>query len=158
MFLRICEKHGNASLHHFSKDGKLLRTVGGPGNKPGEFRLPHSLWIDDNGLVWVADRDNYRIEVFDGQGDLVKCFDPIYPYNIPYGLSTLWGNEQYVFCSQDSRGIVVYDVKALNFVGFIAAPNGSPILGHSLCGDSEGSLYTGNLHPDPMVTKLIRIQ
>lgn len=149
--------YGNTSLHHFSKDGKLLKTVGGPGSEPGKFRLPHSLWVDDKGRVWVADRDNHRVQLFDGAGKLLRGFEPIYPEGSPYGPSTLWGDDRYVYCSQDSRGIIAYDVRTLEFVGLIEAPADSAVLGHSMCGDAQGNLYIGHLHTERMVSKLERI-
>ena len=149
--------YGNASLHHFSKEGRLLRTVGGPGRGPGQFRLPHALWIDSEGRIWVADRDNFRVELFDEVGDLIRCFEPVLPHNSPYGPSTIWGDGQYIFCCQDSRGIIVYDEITLDLVGLIETCDGSPLLSHSICGDAYGNLYIGNLHPEPMVIRLVRI-
>ena len=150
--------YGNTSLHQFSPDGKLLRTVGGPGAEPGKFRLPHALWITADGRIWVADRDNHRVQLFDRDGALIRAFDPVYPVGSPYGPSTLWGDDTYVYCSQDSRGISIYDQKETELYGILEAPAGSGILGHSLCGDGNGSLYIGHLHPEPMVTRLERIR
>jgi len=149
--------YGNTSLHQFSADGKLLRTVGGPGPEPGKFRLPHSLWIDARGQVWVADRDNYRVQVFDQTGALIRCMPPVYPEGTPYGPSTLWGDDTRVYCSQNSRGILVYDQNTLEMEGIMEAPFGAPVLGHSLCGDAQGNLYIGHLDPEPMVTRLTRL-
>lgn len=149
--------YGNTSLHHFSKEGTLLKTVGGPGIEHGKFRLPHSLWIDGEGRVWVADRDNHRVQLFDSEGELVKCFDPVYPDGIPYGPSAMWGDDRYIYCCQSSRGIIVYDVRTLEYVGMIEAHAGSPILGHSICGDAAGNLYIGHLETEPMISKLEKI-
>ena len=149
--------YGNTSLHQFSSDGRLLRTVGGPGIEPGKFRLPHALWIDREGRIWVADRDNHRVQLFDSEGRLLRCFPPCYPVGSPYGPSTLWGDGRFVFCCQDSRGILVYDEQKAEEYGLMEAPLHSSLLSHSVCGDSHGSLFIGNLHPEPMVTKLERI-
>ena len=149
--------YGNTSLHQFSGAGRLLRTLGGPGREPGKFRLPHALWIDGRGRIWVADRDNHRVQLFDGEGRLIRCFDPVYPEGTPYGPSTLWGDGHYIFCAQNSRGILVYSEADAEPMGMFEAPLGAPILGHSICGDSEGNLYIGHLHPEPMVTKLERL-
>ena len=149
--------YGNTSLHQFSPEGKLLRTVGGPGVEPGRFRLPHALWIDGGGRIWVADRDNHRVQLFDGEGRLIRCFEPVYPEGSPYGPSTLWGDGERVYCAQNSRGIIVFSEADGEMLGIIEAPLGSCVLGHSICGDSGGSLYIGHLHPEPMVTKLERI-
>ena len=41
---------------------------GRPGTDPGEFNLPHNITCDDGGWVYVADRENHRVQVFDGNG------------------------------------------------------------------------------------------
>jgi DNA-binding beta-propeller fold protein YncE len=47
----------------------LLSSFGSPGTGPGEFNLPHSLWFDDDsGRLFVADRENHRVQVFDEDG------------------------------------------------------------------------------------------
>ena len=145
------------SLHHFSREGKLLRTVGGPGIEPGKFRLPHGLWIDSRGRVWTADRDNHRVQVFDAEGELLRCFDPVWPENTPYGPSNLWGDGTFIHVCQNSRGILIYREEDMTFQGILEAPFGFPTLGHSICGDARGNLYIGHLDPEPMVSRLERI-
>lgn len=149
--------YGNTSLHHFSREGKLLRTVGGPGIEPGKFRLPHGLWIDSRGRVWTADRDNHRVQVFDAEGKLLRCFDPVWPENTPYGPSNLWGDGTFIHVCQNSRGILLYREEDMTFQGILEAPFGFPTLGHSICGDARGNLYIGHLDPEPMVSRLERI-
>lgn len=152
-----CDGYGNTSVHRFDKQGKLELTFGGPGSDPDKFRLPHAIWIDRKNRVWIADRDNHRIELYDRDGGLIRCFDPIYPIGTPYGPSTLWGDDQFIYCCQNSRGIAIYDQETLD-MSLLEAPITSGIMGHSMCGDSQGSLYIGHLNPEPMVTKLERIR
>jgi NHL repeat len=64
----VSDGYGNACVHKFSPDGKLLKSWGGPGSAPGEFNLPHNICCDHDGWVYVADRENHRIQVFDGEG------------------------------------------------------------------------------------------
>jgi DNA-binding beta-propeller fold protein YncE len=66
--LYVSDGYGNACVHTYSPEGKLLRTWGGPGSGPGEFNLPHNICCDADGWVYVADRESHRIQVFDGQG------------------------------------------------------------------------------------------
>lgn len=66
--LYVSDGYGNACVHKFAPDGRLLRSWGGPGSDPGEFNLPHNIACDAAGLVYVADRENHRIQVFDGDG------------------------------------------------------------------------------------------
>lgn len=64
----IADGYGNARIHKFSPDGRLLRSWGGPGTRPGEFNIPHNLCCDSDGLIYVADRENHRIQIFGSDG------------------------------------------------------------------------------------------
>src|SRR5207253_7915098 len=66
--LYISDGYGNARIHKFSLDGKLLSSWGEPGTDPGQFNLPHNICCDPDGWVYVADRENHRVQVFDGDG------------------------------------------------------------------------------------------
>src|SRR5262245_15920708 len=66
--LYVTDGYGSARVVKFSKDGKYLLQWGKRGKGPGEFGLPHNLVIDAQGRVYVTDRDNQRIEVFDASG------------------------------------------------------------------------------------------
>jgi DNA-binding beta-propeller fold protein YncE len=64
----VSDGYGNACVHKFSPDGKLLKTWGTPGSEPGEFNIVHNIVTDSDGWVYVADRENHRVQVFDGNG------------------------------------------------------------------------------------------
>ena len=53
---------------NISPDGKLLKTWGEPGTDPGQFNIVHNIATDADGWVYVADRENHRVQVFDGNG------------------------------------------------------------------------------------------
>jgi DNA-binding beta-propeller fold protein YncE len=55
-------------VHKYSPDGKLLLSWGEPGTDPGQFNIPHNIATDPEGWVYVADRENHRVQVFDGNG------------------------------------------------------------------------------------------
>jgi sugar lactone lactonase YvrE len=57
-----------ARIAKFSRDGKFVKTWGKLGSAPGEFRTPHGLAFDSRGRLFVADRGNDRIQVFDQDG------------------------------------------------------------------------------------------
>ncbi len=57
----MADGYGNARVHRFDRDGRLLLSWGQPGTGPGEFSCPHSIWIDAQDRVIVLDRDNNRI-------------------------------------------------------------------------------------------------
>jgi hypothetical protein len=64
----VSDGYGNARIHKYAPDGRLLFSWGGPGTDPGEFNLPHNISCDEAGFVFVADRENHRVQVFDGKG------------------------------------------------------------------------------------------
>jgi DNA-binding beta-propeller fold protein YncE len=64
----VSDGYGNACIHQYDPNGRLIRSWGGPGSGPGEFNLPHNLACDNDGWIYVADRENHRIQVFDRQG------------------------------------------------------------------------------------------
>ena len=67
--LYISDGYGNSRVHKFSADGKLLFSWGEPGKTgPGEFHVPHGVWVHTDGRVFVADRENNRIQIFDADG------------------------------------------------------------------------------------------
>lgn len=68
----VSDGYGNARVVKFSGDGTYLLEWGRRGNGPGEFGLPHNLVTDRQGRVYVSDRDNERIQVFDANGKLLS--------------------------------------------------------------------------------------
>jgi len=64
----VSDGYQNARVHKYAPDGRLLFSWGEPGTGPGQFNLVHNIACDDAGWVYVADRENHRVQVFDGQG------------------------------------------------------------------------------------------
>lgn len=64
----VSDGYGNSRIHHYSPDGKLLKSWGESGTGPGQFNIPHNLCCDPDGWIYVADRENHRVQVFDGNG------------------------------------------------------------------------------------------
>ena len=56
----------------FDKTGKFIKSWGGKGTGPGQFEVAHGIAIDAQGLLWVTDRENQRIQIFDGDGKFVR--------------------------------------------------------------------------------------
>ena len=66
-------KNGATSrISKFSPDGKFIKSWGKIGFKHGEFRTPHALMFDPQGRLWVADRGNHRLEIFDQDGNYLE--------------------------------------------------------------------------------------
>ena len=70
--LYVSDGYGNARIHAFAPDGRLLRSWGEPGDGPGQFRVPHGIAVDRDGTVYVADRENSRVQMFDPEGNYLR--------------------------------------------------------------------------------------
>jgi len=68
----VSDGYANPRVVKFSRDGKFLLEWGTRGNGPGEFQLPHNLVVDAQDRVYVTDRDNQRVQVFDANGKFLK--------------------------------------------------------------------------------------
>jgi DNA-binding beta-propeller fold protein YncE len=64
----VSDGYGNARVHRFSPDGRLRQSWGEPGSGPGQFHVPHGIAVDRVGTVYVADRENSRIQLFSADG------------------------------------------------------------------------------------------
>jgi sugar lactone lactonase YvrE len=63
---------GDARVLKFDKDGRFITSWGGKGKEPGQFDVAHGITFDPQGMLWVMDRENSRIEVFDTNGKFVR--------------------------------------------------------------------------------------
>jgi DNA-binding beta-propeller fold protein YncE len=65
----ISDGYGNSRVHKYDPRGRHLFSWGEPGTDPGCFNLPHNLATDAEGLVYVADRENHRVQIFNPRGE-----------------------------------------------------------------------------------------
>jgi sugar lactone lactonase YvrE len=63
---------GDPRVLKFDKTGKFVTSWGGKGKEPGKFEVAHGIAIDAKGLLWVTDRENQRIQIFDDKGTFVR--------------------------------------------------------------------------------------
>ena len=66
------KRGATARISKFSRDGKFIKAWGKLGMRHGEFRTPHAMVFDARGRLWVADRGNHRIEIFDQEGKYLE--------------------------------------------------------------------------------------
>jgi DNA-binding beta-propeller fold protein YncE len=64
----VADGYGNSRVHKFSPEGRLLFSWGEPGTDQGQFNIVHNIATDRDGYVYVADRENHRVQVFDSRG------------------------------------------------------------------------------------------
>jgi NHL repeat len=74
----VADGYGNARIHRYSREGLLEHSWGSPGVEPGHFAWPHNIVLDADDNLYVADRENHRIQVFDPDGDLISIWHDIY--------------------------------------------------------------------------------
>lgn len=149
----ITDGYGNARVHKFDRDGNLLKSWGEPGEGPGQFNLPHGIGIDSQGVLYVADRQNHRIQRFTTDGEFIDVWTG---FHRP---SDVWidGNDT-IFVAECKR-TSEFDaypsrVSILKRNGELLArldqetmysPEFGSRCAHGLAVDSEGSLYVAEV-------------
>jgi DNA-binding beta-propeller fold protein YncE len=79
----ISDGYGNNRVAHFDKAGRFVKDWGKLGTAPGEFSIPHAIAVDSRGRLYVADRNNVRVQVFDQAGRLLDVWANVVT---PWGL------------------------------------------------------------------------
>ena len=131
----MTDGYGNARVHKFSADGAHLLSWGEPGAAPGQFNLPHGLWIDRRGRVLVCDRENDRVQVFDQGGALLG----IWPTPLVGPAVFYVDRDDVVYVPEHNGGLF----SVLDLDGNRLARWGDPSFRsvHGVWGDSRGDLY-----------------
>ncbi|MPZ45979.1 MAG: hypothetical protein GEV05_21850 [Betaproteobacteria bacterium] len=131
----VSDGYGNARVHKFDATGRHVQSWGEPGTGPGQFNLPHGVWVDRRGRLLVADRENDRIQVFDQNGQLLdvwrtKLIGPAVMYVDAHDV---------VYTVEHNGGLV----SVLTLDGERLAQWGDPSFRscHGIWGDSRGDLY-----------------
>ena len=140
----VSDGYGNARVHKFTPDGTLLFSWGEPGVAPGQFRLPHCVCTDGQDRVWVADRENNRIQIFDPQGKFLRQWTGIgRPDDIFIDGSGV------VYVAELERGVAIFtmDGRLLARWGCQGGTSETDlfIAPHAIAVDSRGDLYVGEV-------------
>jgi DNA-binding beta-propeller fold protein YncE len=163
----VADGYANARVHKFAADGTLVKSWGEPGAGPGQFNLPHGIALDSAGQVYVADRENSRVQIFDGDGNyldqwtwpnrpsdlFIDAADRIYVAEMGFRPSPLpvhyrnWMSEpplghdtiaRVTVCEPD--GSIVARIG-----GADPFPPGNFVAPHGLWVDSTGAIYVGEV-------------
>lgn len=140
----VADGYGNAQAHKFSSDGRYLFSWGGPGTGPSQFRLPHNIWVDNKERVWIPDRENSRIQIFDSEGKLLNIWaDQLRPTDL------FIDDDDIVYISDlaDRVRIFTIDGKLLTEWGATGSDREKAlfIAPHAIAVDSQGSIYVGEV-------------
>jgi hypothetical protein len=119
--LFITDGYGNARVLEYSADGKRLRQWGEPGTGPGQFHLPHALQIAADGTIYVADRENGRIEKFNLDGKFLGEIDGLgRVYSIKLAGNVLWAGMAPLNLPTGAPGwLVEMDARTGRFLGHL---------------------------------------
>jgi sugar lactone lactonase YvrE len=134
----ISDGYGNSRVVHLSADGTYLGEWGNWGKQPGLFRTPHSIAVDAQGRVYVADRQNKRIQVFTGTGQFLSA------WNIKDRPFSLWVSQDqllYVACGSDTIRVLDLTGRQVTRWGTSGRRPGQFNEPHMLCIDAQGELY-----------------
>ncbi len=93
----VADGYGNSRIVHFDREGEFVKQWGKPGVEPGEFSIPHAIVRDPRGRLYVADRNNVRIQVFDESGRLLDVWNNLL---VPWGLCV--GNDDDIWACGSS--------------------------------------------------------
>ena len=155
--LYISDGYGNARVHKYTPDGEFVFSWGEPGIGAGQFMVPHNIAFNASGdLLYVADREAHRVQVFDTTGRHVTTWHDIHR---PCGLAV--GPDGNVYVGEQRVGNFMVDALNLGHAVSIFSPEGKLLarLGaphegegpgefiapHSIAVDSNGSVYVGEV-------------
>ncbi|WP_158747785.1 peptidyl-alpha-hydroxyglycine alpha-amidating lyase family protein [Acidisphaera sp. L21] len=156
----VADGYGNARIHVYAPDGRPLFGWGQPGTEPGQFNLPHNICCDDDGWIYVADRENHRIQVFDRKGryetQLNNLHRPsalmLFGRTCPVCIVGEVGPYMNVNRRTPNLGprisIMAHDGTLLSRIGVTPAAGQGPgqfYSPHGIAMDSQGDLYVGEV-------------
>jgi sugar lactone lactonase YvrE len=142
----VSDGYGNSRVVKFSKDGHYLTAWGTKGSAPGQFNLPHSVAVDSHGTVYVSDRENNRIQIFDANGKFLRQWTHL---GSAQNLFITPKDELWMITHRDAVEIRTYDCLAGRIMrvdlpsGKIIGSMESP--GHWIDVARSGDIYIGSL-------------
>jgi len=132
----------NMRIVKFSKDGSFIKEWGRKGSAPGEFNGSHGLAFDSRGRLFVADRENDRIQIFDQEGNFIAAWTQ---FGSPSGLFIT--PEDVLYVADMAEGIRFGSARDGSISGHIrpaaAPPGGTVRVAESVAVDVDGTVYAG---------------
>jgi DNA-binding beta-propeller fold protein YncE len=140
----VTDGYGNARVVAFSKEGRYLKEWGKKGTGDGEFHLPHAICLDRRGRLYVGDRENDRVQLFDPEGRFLASWTD---GGAPFGLVLAEDGRLFVADGRANR-VTVLDGngKALTRWGQTGSGPGQFLMPHAVCLDSRGDVYVAEIN------------
>ena len=154
----VSDGYGNSRIHKYSPDGTLLFSWGEPGTGPSQFNIPHNICTNKDGWVFLADRENHRIQVFDSNGKFeTQWVNMARPCGLYINGDTervyvgelgpaIGANDQ---ASGLGPRVSIYDTKGELLARLGGEPEGEQpgrfIAPHGVCVDSQENIYVGEV-------------
>lgn len=151
------DENSNARIVKFSKEGRFVKAWGRRGSSPGEFDTPHGLAFDSRGRLFVADRGNNRIQIFDQEGAFLEEWKQ---FSRPSGIYIDRNDVLYVADSESNsktnpgwkRGIRVGSARDGRVTAFIQDPEPDPekvvtSAAEGVAADADGNVYGAEVGP-----------
>lgn len=129
--LYVADGYGNSSVHRFNAAGEYMGSFGSPGSGPGQFRVPHSVSVSQDGRVYVADRENNRVQVFTPEGEFLAEWTD---FKCPMGVHI--DANQVVYVTDQIPRVSIYTLD-----GELLSRGRTFEGAHQVYTDSEGSIY-----------------
>ena len=95
----VSDGYGNSRVVKYDKDGRFIASAGTHGAEPGQLNLPHTIAADAKGNIYVGDRGNSRIQVFDNDLKLKAIYDKV---GAPWAVCITPGPHQYLYSSNSN--------------------------------------------------------
>ncbi|MGY8654249.1 MAG: peptidyl-alpha-hydroxyglycine alpha-amidating lyase family protein [Verrucomicrobiia bacterium] len=134
----IADGYGNSRVVKLDRNGKFLLAWGKKGAGVGEFDLPHAIRIDSKGLVYVGDRENDRVQVFDQSGKFIRQFGGF----APFGLHITPDDRLFVADGRANKVMVMtLEGKILREWGKLGSEPGNFNLPHGITVAADGAVY-----------------
>jgi DNA-binding beta-propeller fold protein YncE len=155
----VTDGYYNARVHKFSPDGKLILSWGSPGTNKGEFNIVHNIICDADGWVYVCDRENHRVQIFDGNGKYETQWVNMHS---PNSIDQSKGGGEKLFYITESGpsgsvnkwmpncgpNVLILDAKGDRLAMIGTNPQGTGPdrfkTAHGGCVDSRGDIYVGD--------------
>ncbi|WP_421935895.1 peptidyl-alpha-hydroxyglycine alpha-amidating lyase family protein [Phenylobacterium sp.] len=145
----VSDGYRNTRVAKFAADGRFLSQWGRPGRGEGQFNTPHAIAVDAKGQVYVADRQNDRVQVFDGEGRFLRQLkgpEAGRPHSVAVladgGVAIADGGEQPA-SGPDRSGVAILDAegRVRQRLGRFGNQDGQFRMAHDLAVDANGALY-----------------